>query len=60
VVVVSEETGTISMALGGEISRGLDATSLNNALLDALGIKRSKKASPSPTAKTEESKQANI
>ncbi len=59
VVTVSEETGTMSMAMGGEISRGLDATSLQNALLDALGIKRSKKAAPNPSIKTEESKQVN-
>jgi len=40
VIVVSEETGTISLAFGGEIMRGLDATSLQNLLLDLLGIKR--------------------
>lgn len=42
VIVVSEETGTISLALGGEITRGLDATSLHNSLLDSLEIKRPK------------------
>ncbi len=40
VVTVSEETGLISLSLGGEIKRGLDATSLNNQLLESLGIKR--------------------
>jgi len=60
VVVVSEETGTISLALGGEITRGLDATSLNNALLDALGIKRSKASTANPPKEKEESEQANI
>jgi len=40
VIVVSEETGIISLAVGGEIMRGLDATSLQNQLLDLLGIKR--------------------
>ncbi len=40
VIVVSEETGIISLAVGGEIKRGLDATSLQNQLLDLLGIKR--------------------
>ena len=45
--------------MGGEIQRGLDATSLNNALLDALGIKRSANASESPSLKAEESEQAN-
>ena len=43
VIVVSEETGNISLAVGGEIKRGLDATSLHNQLLDSLGIKRPKK-----------------
>ncbi|MGH7849435.1 MAG: diadenylate cyclase CdaA [Thermodesulfobacteriota bacterium] len=46
VIVVSEETGNISLAAGGEITRGLDATSLQNRLLDLLGIKRSKKNKP--------------
>lgn len=41
IIVVSEETGTISLAMGGEIKRGLDATSLNNQLLDSLGIQKS-------------------
>ncbi len=40
VIVVSEETGIISLAVGGQIKRGLDATSLQNQLLDLLGIKR--------------------
>jgi diadenylate cyclase len=40
VVVVSEETGTISLAFQGNLTRGLDATSLNNFLLDLLEIKR--------------------
>ncbi len=46
VIVVSEETGNISLAAGGEITRGLDATSLQNRLLDLLGIKRPKKNKP--------------
>lgn len=40
VIVVSEETGIVSLAVGGEIKRSLDATSLQNQLLDLLGIKR--------------------
>jgi diadenylate cyclase len=40
VVVASEETGIISLAFGGNLMRGLDATSLDNRLLDILGIKR--------------------
>lgn len=43
VIVVSEETGTISLALGGEIKRGFDATSLHNQLLDSLGIRKTTK-----------------
>lgn len=46
IIVVSEETGNISLAAGGEITRGLDATSLQNRLLDLLGIKRPKKNKP--------------
>lgn len=37
-VVVSEETGTISLVAGGQIQRGLDGRSLKQALLDALDI----------------------
>ncbi|MCZ6468618.1 MAG: diadenylate cyclase CdaA [Candidatus Dadabacteria bacterium] len=59
IVVVSEETGTISVALAGEITRGLDATSLHNTLLDALGIKRPKLSTETPTLKKEKSEQAN-
>ena len=40
VVVVSEETGMISVASEGNLTRGLDATSLNNHLLNLLGIGR--------------------
>lgn len=46
VIAVSEETGTISLAAGGEIVRGLDATSLNNKLLEALGTKKPDKSKP--------------
>ena len=35
-VVVSEETGTISMAIGGELIRDLDSKSLRNALYKYL------------------------
>ncbi|MCA1594645.1 MAG: diadenylate cyclase CdaA [Acidobacteria bacterium] len=35
-VVVSEETGLISFVMGGQIRRGLDATKLRAAILDAL------------------------
>ncbi|NIP29102.1 MAG: TIGR00159 family protein [Candidatus Dadabacteria bacterium] len=40
VIVVSEETGLISLSIQGEISRGLDASTLNNKLLENLGIKK--------------------
>lgn len=42
VVVVSEETGIISLAYESEIKRGLDATTLNNTLSDLLGVKSKK------------------
>jgi uncharacterized protein (TIGR00159 family) len=35
-VIVSEETGTISLALGGNITRDLDSTSLRMALREAI------------------------
>jgi diadenylate cyclase len=35
-VIVSEETGTISLALGGKITRDLDSTSLRMALRDVI------------------------
>ncbi len=37
-VVVSEETGAISLVAGGRIQRGLDGRALKQALLDALEI----------------------
>lgn len=40
VIAVSEETGTISLAADGKITRGLDATSLNNMLQETLGTKK--------------------
>jgi uncharacterized protein (TIGR00159 family) len=40
VIVVSEETGIISLAFKGNLIRGLDATSLNNQLLDLLEVKK--------------------
>jgi diadenylate cyclase len=36
-VVVSEETGTISLAVGGEMVRNLDASTLRQRLSDVLG-----------------------
>lgn len=43
VVVVSEETGTISITYENEIKRGLDAASLYNTLMELLGVKIQKK-----------------
>jgi len=37
-VVVSEETGTISLVSGGQIRRGLEGRSLKQALLEALDV----------------------
>ena len=44
-VVVSEETGLISLVQRGEIRRGLDATKLRRAIIEALvsGPKREPK-----------------
>jgi len=53
VIVVSEETGLISFVQGGEIRRGLDATKLRAAILQAIEApafsKRSKKLADSET-----------
>jgi diadenylate cyclase len=53
VIVVSEETGIISFVQGGEIRRGLDATKLRAAILQAIETpafsKRSKKLADSET-----------
>jgi diadenylate cyclase len=45
-VVVSEETGTISIVVGGRIRRGLDATTLRQALYDAVEMDRSAQVAP--------------
>jgi len=39
-IVVSEETGTISLAYQGELNRGLDATYLSSRLHDLLRVKQ--------------------
>ncbi len=38
VLVVSEETGLLSVARGGRIARGLDASGLRHTLLSAIGV----------------------
>jgi uncharacterized protein (TIGR00159 family) len=48
VVVVSEETGTISLVSEGRIRRELDGQTLKHALLQALEIRPSPEATPHP------------
>jgi len=53
-VVVSEETGTISLVVSGRIRRELDARTLKQALLDALEVEESEpEAQPSVAAGAE-------
>ncbi len=47
-VVVSEETGVISLVVGGRIRRDLDAASLKSALLDVLEVEQA--APPAATS----------
>ena len=49
-VVVSEETGLLSFVQKGEIKRGLDATKLQEAILDALGLLPKKEKEPQKAA----------
>jgi diadenylate cyclase len=49
-VVVSEETGTISVVAGGNIRRDLDAHLLKQALLDALEVEASGDRAPNAPA----------
>jgi uncharacterized protein (TIGR00159 family) len=50
-VVVSEETGTISLVAGGKIRRALDGHELKQALLEALDVEEAAEAVPeSPRA----------
>ena len=50
-LVVSEETGTISMVVGGRIRRGLDATALRQALYELMEMEKDVQvALPSATA----------
>jgi hypothetical protein len=48
-VVISEETGLISLVMGGEIQRGLDAVRLKSGLLEALEVEQ-KEPEPLPAA----------
>ncbi len=47
-VVVSEETGVISLVAGGHIQRGLDGKSLKQALLEALEISTQERVAERP------------
>ncbi|GJM44175.1 MAG: membrane protein [Gemmatimonadota bacterium] len=44
VIIVSEETGTVSMARGGQLRRGLSRDSLRSALMDSLTARSTKAA----------------
>ena len=53
-VVVSEETGLLSFVQRGDIRRGLDATKLREAVLEALGVaQRKEKQSPQKAAESD-------
>lgn len=49
VVVVSEETSSISVVLGGELLRGLDAPRLRVVLREILGGERTELPEPTET-----------
>ena len=49
-VVVSEETGVISLVVGGRIRRDLDAASLKSALLDVLEVEQAAPPAATPAA----------
>lgn len=51
-VVVSEETGVISLVVGGRIRRGLESTSLKAALLEALEVEQAAEPAPAPAAES--------
>ena len=59
VIAVSEETGNISLATGGDIIRGLDATALNNMLQEILGIKKPEQTKQVTITKNEDREKAN-
>jgi diadenylate cyclase len=52
-IVVSEETGTISLVEGGRIRRGLDGPGLRQALLASLGLPEPAAAAAEPAAASE-------
>jgi diadenylate cyclase len=52
-IVVSEETGTISLVEGGRIRRGLDGPALKQAVLASLGLRAAAVVPPPHAAATE-------
>ena len=52
-IVVSEETGTISLVESGRIRRGLDGPALKQAVLASLGLRETALAPPPQAATTE-------
>jgi diadenylate cyclase len=51
IVIVSEETGAISMAMEGKLQRFLDTTTLKDLMLQALIIERDEKQGGKKDAK---------
>ena len=56
-VVVSEETGLISFVQAGELKRGFDATTLREAIFDALDVGRRKQKEIQKAADAESEKE---
>jgi hypothetical protein len=52
-IVVSEETGIISLVEDGRIRRGLDGPALRQALLASLGLQQAAPAPAEPAAASE-------
>jgi diadenylate cyclase len=57
-LVVSEETGTISLVAGGQIRRGLDGRALKQALLEALDVEEAE--APADSASASQPAQAHV
>jgi diadenylate cyclase len=57
-VVVSEETGVISLVVGGRIRRELDAASLKSALLDVLEVEQAPQPAATPAGVPAREKQS--
>ena len=57
-LVVSEETGTISLVAGGQIRRGLDGRDLKQALLEALDVEEAE--APADSKAQQQPAQASV